>query len=452
MARAKSINDLIIFAALAGAGASLWSGEASAAGFALREYGFDATSSAFAGASAQDDAPGFLATNPAASAGVDTWDAQFTLNAIYPTSEATYTLATTSLGGATGGRATPDDFINDGYEPGMSLRVRFSDDLTGGLAVSSPWGLGTQYGQGWAGRYYAIESKLLTVNVVPSLAYKLSDEFVVSAGLQTQYAKGTLSNAIDFGTLGVVNAVGGAVSGAQDGFVEYTASDWAFGYILGVMWTPSKSFSAGAFYRSAVDHDLEGKVDFTLDTSGIGATLSGLTGGAFTDTRAHTDLTTPAVAQIGARWNLTDEFALLAEAGFTQWGEFQELRAHFDNPAQPDNFQIYDYKDTWLGAVGLRYQPQSDWIVRAGVAFDESPTRDGTRDPRIPDSDRTWIAFGVHYDISASTALQVGYARLMFPDEPIMLSAATAGNEIKGNLAGRTDADADVVSIQFTAR
>jgi hypothetical protein len=40
----------------------------------------------------------------------------------------------------------------------------------------------------------------------------------------------------------------------------------------------------------------------------------------------------------------------------------------------------------------------------------------------------------------------------MFPDEPIMLSAATAGNEIKGNLVGRTDADADVVSIQFTAR
>ncbi len=427
------------------------SAPARAAGFALREYGFDATSSAFAGASAQDDAPGFLATNPAASSGVDDWDAQFTLNAIYPTSEAIYSTATTSLAVPTGGRADPDDFIKDAYEPGMALRVRLSDDLTAGLAVSAPWGLGTRYGQGWAGRYYAIESKLLTVNVAPSLAYRITDDLVLSAGVQAQYAKGTLSNAIDFGTLGVVNAVGGAVSGAQDGFVEYTAYDWGFGYILGAMWSPSETFSAGAFYRSAIEHELDGKVDFTLDTAGIGATLSGLSG-AFVDTTALTDLTTPAVAQVGARWDVTGEFALLAEAGFTQWSEFDELRARFANPFQPDNFQTYEWKDTWLGAVGVRYQPQKDWIFRAGVAFDESPTRDGTRDPRIPDSDRTWIAFGVHHDLSETTALQIGYARLMFPDEPIFLSAATPGNEAKGNLVGRTDADADMISIQITAR
>jgi hypothetical protein len=48
--------------------------------------------------------------------------------------------------------------------------------------------------------------------------------------------------------------------------------------------------------------------------------------------------------------------------------------------------------------------------------------------------------------------LQLGYARLMFPEEPISLSAATPGNEARGNLAGRTDADADMVSFQLTVR
>jgi len=422
-----------------------------AAGFALREYGFDASSSAFAGASAQDDAPGFLATNPAASAGVTDWDAQFTLNAIYPTSDALYSTATTSLGAPNGGRSDPDDFIMDAYEPGLSLRLRLDDKLTAGLAISVPWGLGTKYSPSWTGRYYAVESKLITVNVAPSLAYRITDDLVLSAGLQAQYAKGTLSNAIDFGTIGVVNTVPGAVSGAQDGFVEYTASDWGFGFILGAMWSPSETVTVGAFYRSAVDHELEGSVDFTLDGAGIGAALSGATG-AFVDTRGFADLTTPAVAQVGARWDITDEFALLAEMGFTQWSEFDELRTRFANPLQPDNFQIYDFKDTWLGALGVRYQPQEDWIFRAGVAFDESPTRDGTRDPRIPDSDRTWIAFGIHHDLNSSTALQIGYARLMFPDEPIALSAATPGNEVRGNLIGRTDADADMISIQLTFR
>jgi long-chain fatty acid transport protein len=102
--------------------------------------------------------------------------------------------------------------------------------------------------------------------------------------------------------------------------------------------------------------------------------------------------------------------------------------------------------------VGVRYQPDADWIFLAGVAFDESPTRDGTRDPRIPDSDRTWIAFGVHHELNENLALQLGYARLMFPDEPILLSAATPGNEARGNLVGRTDADADMITLQVTVR
>jgi long-chain fatty acid transport protein len=199
-----------------------------------------------------------------------------------------------------------------------------------------------------------------------------------------------------------------------------------------------------------VRHDLTGDVDFTLDTAGVGVALSLATGGAFNDSRGVAKLTTPTVASLGVAIALDDEWSVLGEVGYTQWSEFQELRVKFDNPAQPDNFQTYAWKNTWLGAVGVRYQPDADWIFRAGVAFDESPTRDATRDPRIPDSDRTWIAFGIHHAISPSAALQVGYARLMFPDEPIFLSALTPGNEARGNLEGRTDADADMISMQLT--
>jgi long-chain fatty acid transport protein len=170
------------------------------------------------------------------------------------------------------------------------------------------------------------------------------------------------------------------------------------------------------------------------------------------DTRGIAKLTTPAVASVGASFAVTPEVSLLAEAGFTQWSVFEELRVRFANPAQPDSFQEYDWKDTWLGAVGVRYQPDPDWILRAGVAFDESPTRNATRDPRIPDSDRTWLAFGVHHDLTAGVGLQLGYARLMFPDEPIGLSAAAPGNAARGNLIGRTDADADMITFQLTVR
>jgi len=160
----------------------------------------------------------------------------------------------------------------------------------------------------------------------------------------------------------------------------------------------------------------------------------------------------PAVAELGASLEITPKFSLLGEVGYTQWSELRELRVRFANPFQPDNVQLYDWKDTWLVALGARYQPCADWVIRAGVAFDESPTLDATRDPRIPDSDRTWLAFGVEHQLSESTWLQVGYARLMFPEEPIALFASTSGNEALGNLVGRTDADADMISIQLKVR
>ena len=379
---------------------------------------------------------------------MDAWDAQFTLNAIYPTSDAVFSLATTSANTNTGGSTTPGDFIKDAYEPGLALRLRLDDEWTAGLSVSAPWGLGTRYNKEWAGRYYAVESKLITANIAPSLAYRVNSELVLSAGAQIQYAKGTLSNAIDFGTIGLTF---GGQPGLQDGFVEFNADDWAFGYVLGALWQPSDEVSLGASYRSKLEHNLQGKVDFSLGASGMGAALSGFSG-AFIDTSGSTDLTMPALASIGGALKLSPQVTLLAEIGYTQWSELRELRVKFANPFQPDNVQLYNWKDTWLGAIGLRYQPTPDWTFRTGIAFDESPTTDATRDPRIPDASRTWLAFGIEHKLTERTSLQVGYARLIFPQEPINLSATTSGNEARGNLIGRTDADADMISFQLTFR
>jgi long-chain fatty acid transport protein len=45
------------------------------------------------------------------------------------------------------------------------------------------------------------------------------------------------------------------------------------------------------------------------------------------------------------------------------------------------------------------------------------------RTPRIPDGDRTWIAFGGQYRLSPQSALDFGYAHL-FVNDPGMQSGA----------------------------
>ena len=447
----SSAQVVITTLALTSATVPYWNIDASAAGFALREYGFSAASNSFAGSSAQSDEAAFLAYNPATSSGTIEWDAQFTLNAIYPTSDALYSIATTSTGANISGSKAPDDFIQDAYEPGLSFRYRINEKWTAGLSVTAPWGLGTKYNENWAGRYYAVQSKLLTVNTTPSLAYQLLPNLTLAAGLQIQYAQGTLSNAIDFGSIGFLNGVPGSNPGTQDGFVEIEASDWAVGYTLGALWSPTPDFSLGFSYRSALEHDLEGSVDFRLDTTGVGAALSGFSG-AFIDTDGRAKLNLPAITTLGMSLKATEKLTLLAEVGLTEWSDFKELRVKFSNPLQPDNFQTYDWKDTWLIAGGIKYEATPDWIVRSGIAIDQTPTRDATRDPRIPDATRTWASIGFEHKLSPSTSLQLGYARLIFPQEPISLSAATAGNEVRGNLSGTTDADADMISFQLSFR
>jgi long-chain fatty acid transport protein len=429
----------------------LWNTEASASGFALREYSFSAASTAFAGASAQSDSPAFLSYNAATGSGVSDFDAQFTLNAIYPTSEAIYSLATTALDSPTGGDTTPDGFILDAYEPGISLRKRIDDRWTAGFALTVPWGLGSRYQDTWAGRYYATETRLATVNANPSLAYAFGEHLSVAAGIQVQYAQGLLANAIDFGTIAQLQGIPGALPGVQDGLVEFKATDWAFGYNLGLLWHPVNDLSVGLSYRSSIRHELQGDVDFILQQGSVGDQIATATG-AFTDTRGRTRLDLPSVTSLGLNWKVTPELSLLGEVSYTEWTAFSELRVRFANPLQPDSYQTYAWKDTWLLSGGIRFDVAPGWRLRAGVAVDQTPSLDATRDPRIPDATRTWVALGVTHDFTPDTSVEVGYAHLSFPEEPISLSAATPGNEIRGNLSAMSDADVSMISVQIRMR
>lgn len=378
-------------------------------------------------------------------------DAQLTLNQILPSSSAEFSAATTSASTAVSGSPRPRDFIQQALEPGAAWRIRLSEHWAAGLSIYAPWGLGTVYDRNWAGRYYAVESRLLTVNVAPDIAWQVADGLTLGMGLQVQYATGVLSNAIDFGTIGASLGIPGAMPGLQDGFAEFRADDWALGYRAGILWKPDDRLSVGFAWRSGIQHNLHGEVDFSLDAAGIGTALTAASG-AFVDSSAKARLSLPSVASAGIAWKATRKLTLLGEVAFTDWGSVNELRVRFANPEQPDSVQDYDWSGAWLYAAGARYDVDAKWTLRAGAAIDGSPTRDATRDPRIPDATRTWLSASIEHHITRSTSIQLGYAKLMFPEEPINLSAATPGNEARGSLVGTTNADADMVSLQITLR
>jgi long-chain fatty acid transport protein len=94
-----------------------------------------------------------------------------------------------------------------------------------------------------------------------------------------------------------------------------------------------------------------------------------------------------------------------------------------------------------FGSLGMDYQVSDRWTWRAGVAYDQTPVRDSTRDPRIPDAARKWISLGATYSPSAQVEFNVGYTHLFVSDGHVDDISATGDHLVgsfsnSGNLFG----------------
>lgn len=439
----------VIFLALLG---GLTTGtSAYAAGYGLNEASAKAMGAAYAGSSATGTDASFLAYNPASLAEVGTYDSSVSLIALLPDSSSRYSSATTSAATSAGGSLTPSGYVKDAYIPDIAARFRLSPEWSFGLSIYAPWGLSTDYADSWAGRYYAEQTQFTTINITPVIAYQVSDRFSIAAGPQIQYAQGTLSNAIDMGTIGSLYSIPGAAPGTQDGKAVFKADGWGYGFVVGAMAKITDGVTAGLSYHSAVDHTLKGKLNFTLDNAGVGAALQSAAG-VFADTPAKTTLTTPDKVNFGLRAKLNNEWTALFEADWTNWSRFRELRVDSTNPYQADDVTVAQWQDVWLFALGAEYAPEGNWTWRGGVALDQSPIPDSTFGPRIPDADRYWVSLGATYQMEDGWSLDASYAHVFLPDRAVALSATDSANALRGYLTGETQISANAIGLQLNYR
>jgi long-chain fatty acid transport protein len=427
----------------------LLSGPALAAGYGLKEQNAAAMGTAYAGSAATDRDAGSLTYNPASLAGVA--DADFAISAveILPQSSADYSVATTAAGTPASGTRTPHGFISDGPVPNLALRYRLSDVWALGLSVSVPYGLKTNYPQGWAGRYYGLKSSAATLDIAPALSWQVTPTLALGASAQFEYARGLLTSAIDIGSIGASLYLPGSVPGALDGTARLSGMDWAEGFSLGLLDHVTPDLALGVSYQSAITHNLRGPLTFTLDGAGLGAAIRGATG-LFTDTRGSAKLTTPDMILVGLSDRLDDRWTLLAEFDWTNWSRFHTLTAVAQNPAQPNDVTVANWNNAVFASLGAAYRLNDVWGLRGGVGYDQSPVPDATRSPRIPDADRVWLAAGIDYAVTPGTRLNLSVGHLFNSDETIAQTSAQTGNSLRGNLTGVTRSSVTTVGLALT--
>ena len=424
--------------------------QALASGYALREQSATALGNAMAGATAGAEDLSYMFFNPAALTRLSGNQLLGATHVIVPHLEMKDVSASTggiSIGGGNGGSNAGEDGVVPVFY-GMwdtQQSLQLDKNIKMGLGVNVPFGVRTDYDDGWAGRYHALHSKVLAVNVNPAVAWEVFDGLSVGAGLQAQYFDARLTNAIDFGSIG--QALGG-VPTQQDGTAKATGDGWGYGFNLGVLYEPWQGTRFGAAYRSAIHHTLKGNGNFQLDAAGTGQRLVVATGGLFQDTPIKANLTTPETVAFGAYHDLSPEWAVMGEAAWTRWSRFRNLTIKFNNPAQPNNVTEEDWRDTWFFALGLTWRPDERWTLRGGAAFDQDPNRNRTRTPRLPTDDRYWLSLGVGYRPFDNLTFDFGYTHVFIKNTSIDLTADQPGNQVRGNLSGKAEGSADVFGVQ----
>jgi long-chain fatty acid transport protein len=427
-------------------------GSAFGSGFALIEQSASGIGNAFAGGAASAEDASTIFFNPAGMTRLEGGQiiagSHFIIPSIRFHNEGSTSVTGVPLSGGNGDNAGVAKVT-----PNFYYSRKITDRFCVGIGVNSPFGLATDYPDNWVGRYHALDSDLVTININPSIAYKVNDHLSLGAGISAQHLRAELSNAIDFGTL---DAIGyfeplGIPAGSlhltpqqSDGYVKLEGDDWAVGYNVGALYEFNKDTRIGAAYRSRIRHTLEGDADFSHVPSGLKSYP------VFRDTGAEADITLPDSFSLSAFHRLTDQWMVMADFTWTNWSLFKELKVDFDNPNQPSSTTTEKWQNTYRYSFGLTYAPDKAWSFRAGTAYDRSAVADKKyRTPRIPDSDRIWVAAGVGYKLSDSFKFDVGYAHL-FINDPEIDKTATGEDTLKGGLKGKYDAYIDIVSAQVT--
>jgi len=228
---------------------------------------------------------------------------------------------------------------------------------------------------------------------------------------------------------------------APDAFYRFKAHDWAFGFNGGVLADFGNGTRVGLTYRSAIDHRIEGGLDFT------GASpLLGLVSGA-----ASAKAKLPATTGLSVTSDVDPRITLSADVQFSQWSVFKNVVIESRNPPFPN---VQGYRDSWMVAVGGSYRPDDRWSVRAGIAIDETPVTSRFRAVSLPDTDRYLLGFGASYKLTDAMTVEGAYGHSFAFNNPNMNSSINNTDSITHSvtLNGRYDIAVDILAFSFRYR
>lgn len=400
-----------------------WSGMSLAGGLALPEQSVTYLGTAYAGpGSAAEDA----STNFGNAAGLTRLRGEQVvvggLINLPDTSLKVQSATSAGTGAALGSGTTRPR--NNSFIPAFHYSNRINEQWATGVSVVTTFGSKTNYKEQSIARYIATRSEMMTINVGPSLAYRVNEGFSIGGGLDALYVSTVLKSRL--------NTTG--IQADLDGFTQSTASRMGLGYHIGGLQTLSEKTRFGLHYRSKIDVNAQG-INQTQLNANAPVTTQNVKG----------RLIFPESVTLSGHHDLNEKWAVMGDIQWTHWSRFKNLILNFEStPSQL--IMLQNYKNSYRTAVGGSYQYDEKWRFKFGGSYEQRSTNDIGRSIYIPDQSQIVSAVGVQYRLTKKMALDLGYAHIFYKkatintQPPTVVGGPPAAQSLQGTLKHQINA------------
>jgi len=333
--------------------------------------------------------------------------------------DAKFDTESSSFGGGDGGNA-------GGWVPagGLYYVHSVSDDLKLGVSAASYVGLGLDYRNNWAGRYYLTEGELLTFSIRPSVGYRVNEQLSIGGGVNIVY-----------GSLDQKVAVNNAFETLPDGQLKLDEDDIGYGFSLSALYEFNAGSRIGLAYQSQVDLEF----DNAVSAKGMGPLLrAALAANGLLGSSIDMEMTLPQQLILSGYHQVDDKLAIVANLGWQDWSEFGKTDISVSSSTTTSLTADRNYDDTWHMAIGARYRVSPPWLLMTGFAYDSSPVDNDDRTVDLPLDRQYRYSLGAQYQYSKDLTLGSAFEILDAGDARVNQT----GGPLKGNLKGEFDSNA----------
>ena len=307
------------------------------------------------------------------------------------------------------------------FIPNAHFVTPMSSDLFFAFGLTVPFGLRNQYD---VDQYVSpadptwllvpTSTSIKTVNFNPSFAYAVDDHWSVALGFDAMRGE----------------AVYDAELATTPNFpISNDLSGWGYGYNAGILYRISDMSRLGFGYRSPINLHAKGPSVYRDQSSGQELGRS----------EADAILSLPDSYQASFFQELSGRWDVVGTAALTRWSRLKDLVINRGQPVvDTPTVSNLNYKDAWFFSLGADYRLTSDWQMKAGVAYDRTPTQYGYRDLRLPGADRYAASVGARWSLSQAIVMDLAYQHLFIPKAHVddsQRSAAGSMGFVTGGVA-----------------